>query len=333
MIRTLIEKGYAYVADDGVYFDTQKLPDYGKLGGVAEVKLMGGARIKIEGGKRNLHDFALWRKAKPNDLQQWSSPWGSGNPGWHIECSAMIRSLLGTQIDIHTGGMDLIPTHHNNEIAQTEAACGTLLARYWIHGAFLNIEGDKISKSLGNDITMDEIVDRGFHPLALRYFLLQAHYRSPVSFSWEALQASQEALRRLWKLSSEIVHEAKGKSADSDTARRIVAILRDDLATPATIALLWESLRDEERSASEQLGILSSADTVLGLSLLTPPEQPVALAPKDLPDDVQLLITRRDRAREAKEYGVSDTIRSELENRGYRVDDSPSGTLVTPSSR
>lgn len=333
MISTLMEKGYAYTADDGVYFDTQKLPDYGKLGGIAEVKLMGGARIKIEGGKRNFHDFALWRKAKPNDLQQWPSPWGAGNPGWHIECSAMIRSLLGTQIDVHTGGMDLIPTHHNNEIAQTEAACGTLLARYWIHGAFINIEGEKISKSLGNDITLTDITDRGFHPLALRYFFLQAHYRSPVSFSWEALAGANEALSRLWRRAREIAAEAKGKSTDSEASARMTALLRDDLATPAALAFLWEVLKDDELSASEQMSVLTKAEAVLGLSLLTPPTAARQLATVELPDEVQLLIAKRDEARIAKEYGVSDELRAELETRGYRVDDGPSGTIVTPTSR
>lgn len=334
MVRALEEKGYAYHANDGVYFDTSKLPDYGKLGGVAQVKLMGGARIKMDGGKRNLHDFALWRNAKPNDLQQWDSPWGKGNPGWHIECSAMIRTLLGTEIDIHTGGMDHIPVHHNNEIAQSEVANGRPLARYWLHQAFITIDGEKISKSLGNDILLSDLTARGYHPLSLRYFYYQATFRSPISFTWDALAAAHEALNRLWRLSREVAEESKGKTASSDTERRLIAVLRDDLATPAALALLWDALRDENLSPAQKHGVVAAADAVLGLSLLTPP--PLVggpIATEDLPEDIQVLILRRDEARAAKEYAVSDELRDELEFRGYRVDDGPNGTVVTPLPR
>ncbi|MDB5189325.1 MAG: cysS [Parcubacteria group bacterium] len=331
MIKTLEEKGFTYRTTDGVYFDTSKYPNYGKLGGVAEVKLIGGARIKVEDTKRNLHDFALWRTAKPADLQQWASPWGKGNPGWHIECSAMIRTILGTEIDIHTGGMDHIPVHHNNEIAQSEVANGRPLARYWLHEAFINIEGEKISKSLGNEILLSDISARGLHPLSLRYFYLQASFRSPVNFSWQSLTAANEALTRLWKIARETVKQAKGKSIYSDQERTVIALMRDDLSTAAALALLWETLRDEETSPGVRLGVLTAAEAVLGLDLLSPPDVDVAIETKDLPNDVQLLILKRDEAREVKEYAVSDELRAELETRGYRVDDGPSGTIVTPT--
>ncbi len=330
MIETLFEKGYAYRSDDGVYFDTSKLPSYGKLGGVATVKLMGGARIKIEGGKRNLHDFALWRNAKPNDLQKWHSPWGWGNPGWHIECSAMIRSLLGTTIDIHTGGMDHIPVHHNNEIAQSETANGVPLARYWLHEAMITVEGERIAKSLGNGILISDIAARGFHPLALRYFYYQASFRTPVSFSWEAIAASDEALKRLWKLAAEVVAEAEGVPASSDIERQMLATLRDDLATPKALALLWDALRTDTLSASEKYGVLLAADAVLGLNISTPPAPQVPTATEDLPSTVQELVLKRDEARAAGEYHISDDLRTQLENRGYRVDDAPGGTQITP---
>lgn len=333
MIMTLEEKGYTYAIPDGVYFDTSKFPAYGKLGGVAEVKLIGGARIKTEGTKRNLHDFALWRAAKPHDLQQWDSPWGRGNPGWHIECSAMIRALLGIEIDIHTGGMDHIPVHHNNEIAQSEAANGRPLARYWLHEAFITIGGEKISKSLGNEVLLSDITARGFHPLALRYFYYQASFRTPISFSWESLAAAQDALTRLWRLSREIREDAKGKTARSEAERRMIAILRDDLATPAALALLWESARDDALSPAQKLGVLEAADAVLGLSLMEPPAVQGPAALEDLPEEIQVLISRRDAARAAKEYAVSDELRGELEFRGYRVEDGPSGTVVTPLPR
>lgn len=333
MVKTLEDKGYAYQANDGVYFDTSKFAGYGKLGGVAEVKLMGGARIKMDGGKRNLHDFALWRNAKPGDLQQWKSPWGYGNPGWHIECSAMIRTLLGPEIDIHSGGMDHIPVHHNNEIAQSEVANGRPLARYWLHEAFITINGEKISKSLQNEVLLSDIVAAGLHPLSLRYFYLQASFRSPVSFTWEAITAANEGLHRLWRLAGDVIEESKGKGQESAASRTMTGLLRDDLSTPAALAHLWESLRSEELTDQEKYDLLTVAEPVLGLSLLTPPKVSGPIATQDLPEEVQLLILKRDQARAAKEYKVSDEIRDELEYRGYRVDDGPSGTVVTAIPR
>ncbi|MEK7602317.1 MAG: cysteine--tRNA ligase [Patescibacteria group bacterium] len=331
LVKALQEKGFAYATDDGVYFDTSKFPNYGKLGGVAEVRLMGGARVKMEGGKRNLHDFALWRKAKPNDLQQWPSPWGPGNPGWHIECSSMIRALLGVTIDIHSGGMDHIPVHHNNEIAQSEAAHGKPLARYWLHEAFVTLDGEKISKSKGHEVLLHNITERGIHPLALRYFYLQAHYRSPIMFSYEALEGAHEALKRLWRLSREVASDAKGKTAPSEAARQMVSILRDDLATPAALALLWDTLKDEDIEPEVKLSVLRVADAVLGLDLLSPPAELAPVATRDLPSDIQELILKRDEARSAGDFAASDELRINIQNSGYRVDDGPNGTVVTPT--
>lgn len=331
MVKALEEKGYAYQIADGVYFDTAKYPSYGKLGGIADVKLMGGARVKVDEGKRSIHDFALWRLAKPRDLQQWDSPWGKGNPGWHIECSAMIKQLLGTEIDIHTGGIDHIPVHHNNEIAQSEVANGKPLARYWVHGAFLTVEGEKISKSLGNDIYISDIAERGYHPLTYRYFLLQAHYRSPLSFSWEALGASAEALKRLWRAARDIKQEAKGVAADSEARHALIRVIRDDLATPQALALLWEAVHDETLSPSQVWGVITAADALLGLSLIEPPlPQEISLA--DLPSDVRQLAEEREQARSARDYARADELRVHIESRGYRVDDRPSGPLFTKSS-
>jgi cysteinyl-tRNA synthetase len=328
MVKALEEKGLTYSTSEGVYFDTSKYPNYGKLGGIAEVKLMGGARIKMDGGKRNLHDFLLWRSARPHDLQKWSSPWGQGNPGWHIECSAMIRALLGSEIDIHTGGMDHIPVHHNNEIAQSESVNARPLARYWLHEAFITIEGEKISKSLNNTVLLSDITERGLHPLSLRYFYLQASFRTPVSFSWEAITASNAALHKLWSLSREVLEDAKGKVSASEKQRAVIALLRDDLATPSALALLWETLRDDEIPPAEKLGVLTSAEEVLGLSLLTPPNS----IPAEIPEDIVALAHERDAARESKDYARSDELRIHIQDRGYRVDDGPSGTVVTPSS-
>ena len=328
MIQALEEKGFTYKTKEGVYFDTAKYPNYGKLGGIAQVKLMGGARVKIEEGKKNLHDFVLWRTAKSGDLQKWSSPWGVGNPGWHIECSAMIRALLGSEIDIHTGGMDHIPVHHNNEIAQSECANARPLARFWLHEAFITIEGEKISKSLGNVVLLSDITDRGYHPLALRYFYLQASFRTPVSFSWDAIRASDTALRKLWDISKNVVEESGGKTATSNKQRALVALLRDDIATPAALALLWEALRDEDMPANEKMGLLACAEEVLGLSLLSPPKRTQA----PIPEDILTLARERDQARDNKDYARSDELRIHIQEGGYRVDDGAQGTVVTASS-
>lgn len=347
LIKALEARGHTYRIKDGLYFDVSTFPDYGKLGGVPvdivkdgsadtlpdRAKLAMHGRIKENKEKRNPQDFALWRKAKPNDLQQWDSPWGFGNPGWHIECSAMAKALLGETIDIHTGGMDLISVHHNNEIAQSESANGCPLARYWVHGAFLTIGGDKISKSLKNDIYLSDIEERGIHPLALRYFFLQAHYRTPLSFSWEALEASQEALTRLWKNCEEVGADAKGEAKASDASRRIVAILREDLSTPQALAYLWECLKDDTLTAKEAWGVVVAADGVLGLSLVNPPVRTRPFALSELPDDIQALVKERDAARKEKNYLDADRIRIHLEDRGYRVEDGPSGTLLSPLPR
>ncbi|HUY05617.1 MAG TPA: cysteine--tRNA ligase, partial [Candidatus Paceibacterota bacterium] len=293
LAKTLEEKGFAYRLPDGLYFDTQKFPGYGKLGGVSRAQLEAGARVKVVKGKRHPADFVLWRTAKPNDLQQWDSPWGRGNPGWHIECSAMIRSLLGQEIDIHTGGEDHISVHHNNEIAQSEAASGRTFVRYWMHSAFLTMGGEKASKSLGNVVYLSDVVDKGFHPLALRYFFLQAHYRTPLSFSWDALAAAASALDRLWKLSREIAGESKRISEPSEVRDNFLATMRDDLATPQALASLWDALRSDEYAPEEKWSLIEAADAHLGLSLMTPPEAG-GLTSAKIPAEMQDLLVRRE---------------------------------------
>lgn len=331
MIEALEAKGYAYKAEDGMYFDTAKFPDYGKLGGIMDVKLMAGARVKMIEGKRNLHDFALWRFAKKDDLQVWDSPWGKGNPGWSIECSAMIRALLGETIDIHTGGEDHVGVHHNNEIAQSEAANGRPLARFWLHNAFLTIDGEKISKSLGNTYTLEDIVEKKLHPLALRFFFLQAHYRSPLSFTWEALEGADEALRRLWRVISSLKKETGGKGADSDTKAKIGIHLNDDLGTPQALALLFAALSDEDLTPRQKWGVIEAADQVLGLSLVSPPLSTFSL--KELPADLQKAAREREESRSRKDFARADELRIHIENSGYQVEDAASGTIYIQAHR
>lgn len=328
LAKTLEEKGFAYYLPDGLYFDTQKFPNYGKLGGMSRAQLEAGKRVGVVQGKRHPADFVLWRTAKPNDLQQWDSPWGSGNPGWHIECSAMIRALLGQEIDIHTGGEDLASIHHNNEIAQSEAANGRTFVHYWMHNAFLTMGGEKASKSLGNSVLLPDIIERGFHPLSLRYFFLQAHYRTPLSFSWDALAGASEALNRLWRLSRDIAEESKCKSASSEARTRFLATIRDDLATPQALGILWDSLRSEEYAPEEKWGLLEDAEAHFGL-LLTAPPIAGTITGKNIPDGIQKLLTLREAARLAKDFAEADRIRSEIENSGYHVDDGPNGPVLT----
>ena len=328
LAKTLEEKGIAYRLSDGLYFDTQKFPNYGKLGGLSGVKLEAGARVKVVQGKLHPADFVLWRVAKPHDLQQWDSPWGRGNPGWHIECSAMIRSLLGQEIDIHSGGEDLIATHHNNEIAQSEAISGRTFVHYWMHNAFLTMGGEKISKSLGNGFSLSDVVAKGFHPLSVRYFFLQAHYCTPLSFSWEALAGAESALDRLWKISRNVAGESRRKGAHSEVRERFLASMRDDLATPQALGILWDSLKSEDYTPEEKWGLIEDADTHLGLSLVnTPPVE--ALKEEDIPIQIRDLLMRRETARAHKDFKTADRIRDEIEKSGYHVDDGPFGAVLT----
>jgi cysteinyl-tRNA synthetase len=328
LAKTLEEKGFAYRIKEGLYFDTARFPNYGRLGNRQHAELKKEARVPLVKGKRHPNDFALWRTAKPHDLQQWDSPWGRGNPGWHIECSAMIRSLLGQEIDIHTGGEDHVAVHHNNEIAQSEAASGRTFVHYWMHNAFLTVSGEKVSKSLGNGFRLADIVEKGFHPLSLRYFFLQAHYRTPLSFSWDALAGAAGALERLWRLSHDIADESKRKSAPSETREHFLVAMRDDLATPQALGVLWESLRSEEYSPEEKWGLLEDAEAHLGLSLTHPPATGVLKA-ADVPPEMRELLARREVARTSKDFKEADRLRSEIENRGYRVDDGPNGPVLT----
>ncbi len=328
LAKTLEEKGFAYLLADGLYFDTQKFSGYGKLGGLSGVRLEAGKRVEMVKGKRHPADFVLWRNAKPNDLQQWDSPWGRGNPGWHIECSAMIRSLLGQEIDIHSGGEDHIAIHHNNEIAQSEAVSGRTFVHYWMHNAFLTMGSEKISKSLGNFVYLSEVIEKGFHPLSLRYFFLQAHYRTPLSFSWDAIAGASGALNRLWNISREIAEESKRTSAPSEARDRFLAVMRDDLATPQALGILWDSIKSEEYSPEEKWGLLEDAEAHLGLKLTAPPGTGT-LREADIPTDIKDMLSLREVARVSKDFKEADRIRGDIERSGYRVDDGPDGPVVT----
>jgi cysteinyl-tRNA synthetase len=327
LIQTLEQKSYAYRTKEGVYFDTARFAGYGKLTGLDVREQLVGDRVKENKEKRHPADFVLW---KPDAKLGWESPWGLGFPGWHIECSAMSRSLLGQELDIHTGGEDLKAVHHNNEIAQSEAASGRTFVHYWMHNAFLTMSGEKASKSLGNVVYLSELKDKGYRPLALRYFFLQAHYRTPLSFSFDALAAAASALERLWRIAQDIAEEAKRVSAPSEARDRFLANMRDDLGTPQALGVLWDSIKNEEYTPEEKWGLIEAADAHLGLSLLSPP-LPHVLAKENLPQNIQNLLGKREEARKSKDFKESDRLREELKNSGYAVEDRAEGQVVTKS--
>jgi cysteinyl-tRNA synthetase len=324
-IKTLLQKGYAYETKSGVYFDTTHFPTYGKLGGIDLAHQQEGERVAGSKDKRHPADFVLW---KPDKKLGWESPWSLGFPGWHIECSAMSRALLGQELDIHTGGNDLIAIHHNNEIAQSEAASGRTFVRYWLHNAFLTMDGEKASKSLGNVVYLSEVIEKGFHPLAVRYLFLQAHYRTQLSFSWDSLAGAAEALHRLWRIAREVRHDSDASSESSDMRIRFAAMMRDDLSSPQALGVLWDALKSDEYTPEEKWGLLEDADDYLGLMLRTPPV-PATLSVSDLPEGVQKLLQAREEARQSKDYAKADSLRGEIIHSGYLVEDGPNGPVLT----
>jgi cysteinyl-tRNA synthetase len=334
MIQTLTEKGYAYQTAHGVYFDTSRFADYGKLGGIDLAGQKEGARIAANLEKRHPHDFVLW---KSDTKLGWESPWGLGFPGWHIECSAMIRSVLGEQIDIHTGGIEHIPIHHNNEIAQSEAATGKRpLSRFWIHRAHIQIDGGKISKSIGNTVFLSDVIAQGYHPLALRYLFLGAHYRTGSNFTWDALAASQTALAKLVAI---CVHykDLEPGAAPSMWRQKFIERINDDLDTPGALAVTWEMVKDKSLSPEDLVAGLLDFDRILGLNLAAPDEAALILAAGELKEEVSLndltieirtLIEEREQARRDRSWDKADALRDQIEALGFTIEDAKDSLKV-----
>lgn len=330
LIKTLEQKGYAYKITDGVYFDTAKFPGYGKLGGVDLTGQQAGARVEENKEKRNPHDFALWKLSQPGQQreQEWESPWGTGFPGWHIECTAMIFKLLGKQIDIHTGGIDHIPVHHNNEIAQAEAATGKQYVRYWMHNEFITIEGKKVSKSLGNTIYLSQLTDKSLFARALRYWYLTGHYRSPMNFSWEAIEGANAGLVRLSRAFNEL--PVKKAQPDPKFLTNFHAALADDLNTAKALAHVWDLLKNDTVSPAAKRASIAEADKVLGLGLTEDrPLCKLEINKDDLPEGIQQLLASREAARKQKDFEKADDFRKEIESAGYELKDTANGQVVT----
>jgi cysteinyl-tRNA synthetase len=326
MVQTLERLGHTYVIDDGVYFDTSTFPAYADFAHLDLDELATSGRVEHIEHKRHPADFALWKLTAPGVVrqQEWDSPWGRGFPGWHIECSAMATAYLGDRFDIHTGGVDHVRVHHTNEVAQSECALdvhpwvGT-----WVHNEFLDLGGAKMSKSKGDGLLVDTLVDRGLAPLAFRYFTLQAHYRQQQAFTWKAIEAADTALRRL-VANAVAARDAGGRSdpaAIDDHRRRFWSALADDLNTPRALAVVSEVARADDLSPADRWAFLSEADQVLGFGFAEASSGPV---PESDPV-IDAKVAEREAARAAKDFATADRIRDELAAGGIELIDGPSG--------
>ena len=334
----LEEKGLTYlIEDEGLYFDTSKLDDYGKLARLDASGLEAGKRVAVS-GKRLVTDFAIW-KLSPKDSKrdmEWDSPWGKGFPGWHLECSVIARETLGDQIDIHTGGIDHIPVHHTNEIAQTEGLTGRTFAQMWLHNNHIKVGGTKISKSIGNIVTLEDILARGIDLDAFKLLALSKHYRTEGNFDWDILNASANRLRN-WRSVATLRHQTHDTLEDDgskhgDNAVSLLATpgavkeaLLNDLDTPGALAVIDEAFSRVEAAELDKVNrhalvnLLETIDELLGIDLLS--------STGDIPDDMKRLILERERARESKDWAASDRIRDDLLTRGVSLRDTPSGTV------
>ena len=333
-VSTLLEKGYAYKTSDGVYFNTAKFPSYGALGMPKEGNTNSSgnhARIRANPEKHDQRDFALW---KFNKTLGWEAPWGKGFPGWHIECTAMATKYLGKSFDIHTGGIDLISVHHNNEIAEAEAVSGTQYVRYWVHGAFITIEGKRIGKSEGNAILLYQLKERGIGPLSYRYLLLTSHYRSTMNFTWESVEGAQTALQRAQRIFADL---EEGGDISEGYRLRFEASINDDLNTAEGIALMWEMLKDTSLSYAQKRATLLDFDRVLGLGFDKLGQgrekgKLEVLSVEDIPAEIDGLVQEREQARHAKDWERADALRLSLKEKGFEIEDGPAGPLVRPLS-
>lgn len=330
LIGRLVEKGYAYAAADGVYFETAKFPEYGKLSHQPREELEAGARVEVSEYKRDPMDFCLWKAAKPGE-PFWDSPYGKGRPGWHIECSAMAGRYLGETIDLHCGGKDLIFPHHENEIAQSECANGCVFSRYWMHNGYINVDNRKMSKSLHNFFTVREVAEKyGYEPV--RYVMIASHYRSPVNYSEEVITQAKNALERLYNcrdsLRFALAHAAEGGGEPAFLAERreqFIKAMEDDLNTADALAALFQLVRDcntllpsspGKHTLQRCLEVLGELCGVLGLCYNET---------ESLEREVEELIARRTEVRKAKDYATADAIRDKLAGMGVALEDTPAG--------
>ena len=327
--KEIVNNGYGYETSTAIYFDVSKLDKYPVLSNRNVEDQIAGARVEVDPEKKNPYDFAIWIKAPATHIMKWESPWGLSYPGWHLECSAMSRKYLGEVFDIHTGGVDHIPTHHENEIAQSEGACGKIPAKTWMHVEFLQVDGGKMSKSLGNVYTITQLEEKGIEALAYKLFCYTAHYRTKLNFTFEGAMASQKALNRLRE--SFIKHFEGNEEIDDETIQnykeKFLEAINDDLNIPLAMGTVWELARYEKKS-KKLAELLLDFDRVLGLDLKNSKKYIEKQKEVEIPEDVLELIEKRNQARKEKNWTLSDEIRDELKLKGYIIKDTKEGTTV-----
>jgi cysteinyl-tRNA synthetase len=322
LTKNLLEKGFAYETSGTVYFDVKKFKNYGQLSGNTLEKmdkLLEAVRVSSESDKKDSADFALWKKADPTHILQWDSPWGKGYPGWHIECSAMSMKHLGGRLDIHTGGEDNIFPHHENEIAQSEAATGKPFVKIWLHGGWLLVDGKKMARREGTIYTVDDIQKKGFSPLSFRYLTLTAHYRARLNFTWESLKSAETALHNLYREVTGYATESQAKIGCAEYEQKFLKAVNSDLDTPKALAVMWD-LVDSDYPPSAKLKTLYKFDEVLALDL-----EKVANEAAKVPKEVTELVNKRQEARKKNDFSAADKIRKQISEKGYEVVDTKDG--------
>lgn len=322
-VKELVQNEYAYETSSAIYFDISKLNKYPVLSNLNLDEQKAGARVDVDPEKRNPYDFALWIKAPENHLMKWDSPWGPSYPGWHIECSAMGRKYLGEQFDIHTGGIDLIPTHHENEIAQSKGACGKIPANYWMHGEYLLINGGKMSKSLGNVYLIEDLVQRGYNPLVYRLFSYSCHYKNKLNFTWDGIEAASKSLERL--KNGYQLHLAGKDEVENNLVKELEEkfhqAINDDLNMPLAMGVVWDTVRQEKKSP-KLAELLLKFDSVLGLKIEETIRQ------QEIPQEILDLVEQRKKARANKDWTKSDELRELINQKGYDIKDTKEGTEI-----
>lgn len=319
VIKILIDKGYAYETDGNVYFKVEKFKDYGKLSGNTLDKmdeLLEAVRVSVETDKKDSADFALWKKQEDR-VMSWPSPWGKGVPGWHIECSVMSMKYLGVSFDIHAGGEDLVFPHHEDEIAQSEAFSGERFAKYWLHTSFLFVDEEKMSRSKGNVFTLQDLVDKGFSPLAFRYLTYQTHYRAKMNFTFEALEAASIALKKIYETASKL---PPGEGYADKYEMEFDHAIGQDLNMPKALSIVWEMLRDGNISDFNKSAALMRMDEVLGLQIFA-----ISKKMTNIPESVLELVSERESLRREGRFMLADQIRHKIEKMGYEVLDQKKG--------
>jgi cysteinyl-tRNA synthetase len=324
LIKILEKKGFTYKISDGIYFDTSKLKNYGRLW-PKKMEIKPGARIEMVPGKKNPTDFALWKFTPPGVKRQmeWDSPWGRGFPGWHTECVVMSMKYLGIPFDIHCGGIDHVLIHHTNEIAQAEAAFGKILANFWLHGEFLILGKEKMAKSKGEIFTLNELIKMGFNPLSFRYLCLSCHYRSKLSFSFEGLKSAQNALNNLYQSILEIKEKRASHFSNlkKDYQKKFLEAINDDLNIPKALSLTWKLIDDKKISDKEKYSLLMDFDRVLGLNF-------EKIKKPKIPKEIIKLVKIREEYRKKGDFEKADEIRKKIKEMGFWVEDTKEGPKV-----